>query len=540
MKKILIIDNSQLIINVLQDLFALKNQYRVYIAKSLNEVEKMILSNEFFLAISNQVLPDTSNGELLYTLKSANLPTIILSSKIDDKTIAECHKFQVIDYFLKDSISGLKQVVHLAELLLFMKGRKVLLIEDSSVFANQLKVFLEALFLRVVVVDNGKTAFEYLENNNDISLMITDYDLPKPNGLQLIQRVKKIKNLSELPIIMISSDSSKNLKIKSYKYGLSDFLQKPILFEELKSKIINIYSNLEKIKRIKNYNKMFNDHVIASVTNHRGIIRWVSKAFCDISGYSKEELIGANHNIVRHPDMPSSIYKELWSTIQSGKTWKGEIKNIRKDGTHYWVSSTVDPEFNSDGEIIAYHSVRQDITDKKRIYELSITDGLTGLYNRRFFNNIAYEQLRHSSRVDSIFTFCILDVDNFKKYNDTYGHQKGDDVLISISKSLKNIFKRSDDCIFRLGGEEFGLILHTKSLNDVKIMIDKARCDIESLSIEHILNSPYNKCTCSFGLVSITSKKDLDFTIDNLYKLADDKLYESKQNGRNRIEFIEV
>lgn len=111
---------------------------------------------------------------------------------------------------------------------------------------------------------------------------------------------------------------------------------------------------------------LYGNNVIASLTDTKGIIKYVSDAYAKISEYSKEELLGKPQSIVRHPDMPSSIFQELWETISSGKTWKGEIKNLKKNKGFYWVKATVTPQKDHNGKIIGYASVRQDITDKKK------------------------------------------------------------------------------------------------------------------------------------------------------------------------------
>ena len=106
-------------------------------------------------------------------------------------------------------------------------------------------------------------------------------------------------------------------------------------------------------------------YMITSMTDTKGIIKDVSEAFCHISGYSRDELIGQHHNIVRHPDSSSETFKELWATVKSGKQWQGEIKNLKKNGDYYWVITTVFPRFDMDHEIIGYVSLRQDITAHK-------------------------------------------------------------------------------------------------------------------------------------------------------------------------------
>lgn len=115
----------------------------------------------------------------------------------------------------------------------------------------------------------------------------------------------------------------------------------------------------------------FNENVIASRSDLKGNITHVNKAFSNISGYSIEELIGQSHSIVRHPDMPKHIFKDLWQTIQSGKVWHGEIKNKKKNGEFYWLDEIITPEFDEEGNITAYNAIRQDITAQKEVEELS-------------------------------------------------------------------------------------------------------------------------------------------------------------------------
>jgi PAS domain S-box-containing protein len=116
--------------------------------------------------------------------------------------------------------------------------------------------------------------------------------------------------------------------------------------------------------------KTYDKHVIFSKTNVEGIITYASEAFCKVSGYSKKELIGQPHNIVRHPDMPSEAFKEMWDALESEKNIQLEVKNKRKDGGYYWVDAEIEPEYNLDGKLIGYFAVRDDITATKDIEEI--------------------------------------------------------------------------------------------------------------------------------------------------------------------------
>ena len=114
----------------------------------------------------------------------------------------------------------------------------------------------------------------------------------------------------------------------------------------------------------------FDAGVIFSATDLNGKILYVSEAFCKISGYSKEELLDKNHNCVRHPDMPATLFSHLWKILKSGNSWSGEMKNRAKDGSYYWVYASIDPYYDSENKIIGFHALRQDITEKKEIEKL--------------------------------------------------------------------------------------------------------------------------------------------------------------------------
>lgn len=283
------------------------------------------------------------------------------------------------------------------------------------------------------------------------------------------------------------------------------------------------------------YIKIIDEHVITSSTDLNGKITYVSKAFSEVSGYTKNELLGKKDNILRHPDIAKDIESEVWTTVLIGKTWQGEIKNLKKDGSSYWVYAYISPMYDDSDNIIGYTAIRHDITDKKRIEELSITDELTKLYNRRYFNQIFEKEFNRAKRDKKIIAFLILDVDNFKKYNDTYGHQSGDEVLMIVGKVLRDSFQRSSDFTFRLGGEEFGVLMSVNSEEDVETLAENLRFSLENQKIEHSKNPPANVITASIGLKIVNFEKDNNLNIETIYKLADEALYLAKESGRNQI-----
>lgn len=284
-------------------------------------------------------------------------------------------------------------------------------------------------------------------------------------------------------------------------------------------------------KELRDQIKIINENVIISTTDEIGIITDASVAFCKMSGFNKEELIGRTHNIIKDKDTPASFYEKMWNTLLEGKEWVGEIKNRKKNGEIYWVSSIIKPKFKNH-KICGYTSISTDITNKKFIEELSITDELTKLYNRRFFNTKIDEEINRAKRENKFISLFILDVDYFKQYNDTYGHQMGDIALEKVAQIFKNKATRASDFAFRLGGEEFA-VLSTLEKEKAVEFAQIIKNEIENLQIEHKNSSVSKYLTISIGIASNEASNIT--TSDELYKEADDNLYEAKKLGRNRV-----
>lgn len=290
-----------------------------------------------------------------------------------------------------------------------------------------------------------------------------------------------------------------------------------------------------KSKQLQGYLDIIDQYVITSQTDKHGIITYASDAFSKISGYKKEELIGKSHRLIRHPDMPSEVFDDMWQTISSGVMWHGEIKNRRLDGSYYWVDTTITPNIE-EGEIVGYTAIRHDISDKKMIEEMAITDSMTGLYNRRFYTQTINEEMNRVKRHRSSLGLMMLDVDNFKLYNDNYGHQAGDSVLAHVANVLKFYTSRSGEYAFRLGGEEFGVLVSDMHEDGYMALAERIRRAIEMLEIQHQKNDVSPFVTVSIGVAIYYP--DLMITSDELYKEADNQLYRAKDSGRNRVMMV--
>ena len=225
--------------------------------------------------------------------------------------------------------------------------------------------------------------------------------------------------------------------------------------------------------------------------------------------------------------------KEISQIIKSGKNWHGEIKVRNIHNEIIWLKSDIYPQYNDDFQITEYSNLFIDITNKKELEEINKTDGLTGLNNRREFDNVFPQQISISKRNKDLLVFVMLDIDHFKQYNDTYGHQEGDVVIKKVASILKSTLKRPLDYAFRLGGEEFGMLYLVSNEYSALNIALKVKNKLEDEKIKHSGNSISQYVTITAGLYIID--KDDNSTVEEIYKKADDALYVSKENGRNKI-----
>ena len=170
---------------------------------------------------------------------------------------------------------------------------------------------------------------------------------------------------------------------------------------------------------------------------------------------------------------------------------------------------------------------------ERKLQELSITDELTTLYNRRYFNIIFTKLLNSAKRDNHNICFALMDIDFFKPYNDTYGHIMGDKALRDVSRCIKDSLSRADDYCFRLGGEEFAILFKGLSKEQATKLIKGIKQNIEDLKIEHKKNGASQYLTASFGLVVKDAKEVKNE--NELYREADALLYKAKENGRNKV-----
>lgn len=274
---------------------------------------------------------------------------------------------------------------------------------------------------------------------------------------------------------------------------------------------------------------------IVAMTDVRGTITFVNSKFCEISGYSQEELIGSNHRMLHSGMHDVAFFRAMYRRIANGKVWHGEICNRRKDGTHYWVDTTIVPHITAKGKVDSYTAIRFDITARYEaeamLRRIVSVDSLTGIPNRRRFQEHLESVLNISGCPPSSVHLALLDIDTFKEINDTFGHDIGDELLTIFSERL-GLFVTPDVFVARLGGDEFGIVMTGIQDDNVLAFLDQV---ITSLREPVKLSTTTRRCSASIGVASFPQHAS---SLDELFKAADMALYRSKALGRDQAKFF--
>lgn len=524
--------------NFLSKFFAVVNY-----AKNGLEAIEFYMQREYDLVITDLSMPLMNGHELISYINTINIDQkiIVISAHSESEKLIDLINIGV-DSFLIKPINFENVINQLIKQCEAHFAKKILELFNRKLHESQL--LLQSIF------DQSKDGIALLDVETRFVFFNDAYQ--KMIGFDKEELLRK--KCSELSVPEDNERSAEVLK-KVFAQGFVENFEKTcirkdgkkisvkmsvVLMPERQQLLVTAQDVTEAKrieKRLSYYHELIDENIITSTSDLEGVITYASSAFIRISGYSKKELLGAKHSVVKHPDMNPEVYQELWQTISSDQIWKGELKNKNKYGEAYWVLATIYPVYDENNCKTGYTSIRIDITDKKRIEEISITDALTTLFNRRHFNEMFPKFLNSARRHNEIVCFLMIDIDFFKRYNDTYGHQRGDEVLAKVANVIKNSFNRADDLCFRLGGEEFAVLFKTldstKAFDFAKNLCKK----VEDLQIPHEKNEASSFVTVSMGKVCFENAVSLECA--TLYKQADELLYQAKAMGRNQIVFRE-
>ncbi len=411
-EKILIVEDSKTLAKYLvRKIQASIENVQVDVVRTYADL-KMLLEkeNDYILALLDIYLPDMHTEELVDYVLSREIPSIVMTADFHDTLYQNFGKKNIVDFVLKDSVASLEYIVNLVHRLIENRKTTVLAVDDSAVVLHQIRVYLESQLYRIKLAKDPVSALAQLEQDDNISIVITDYNMPLMDGIAFLQKIRKIKNKDVLGVIGISVDSQSAAKF--LKFGANDFINKPFHKEEFIHRINNLSQSLEHTARL--------------------------KAF-------------ANH------------------------------------------------------------------------------DFMTQVYNRKYFFEEGERYFKEAVAHEEQFAVAMIDIDDFKQINDTWGHDIGDSVIKTLAKKLKDATK-GDDLVARFGGEEFCLLLKNISPGAAQSFFENICRTIASLRIQ-IDTEKTIGFTVSIGLETASCKN-----LTEMIKGADIQLYKAKQNGKNRVE----
>jgi diguanylate cyclase (GGDEF)-like protein/PAS domain S-box-containing protein len=264
--------------------------------------------------------------------------------------------------------------------------------------------------------------------------------------------------------------------------------------------------------------------------------RYVSPACRELLGYAPEELVGTRPLDAVHPE-DLEHYRAILESFTRGHTEQAVSRQRyrRKDGSFVWTEATFRLIRDGAGQPTGYVAAVRDISERRQLEEqlreLARTDALTGLFNRRAFEERLEEEWRRALRTGSAFGLLTLDVDFFKQFNDHFGHGAGDACLREVAELLRQD-RRATDFAARTGGEEFALLLPETELAGALVVAEGIRARLEAAGIAHP-NSPHGVVTASIGVAAF--RPQVTESVADLLGASDQAMYEAKRTGRNRV-----
>ncbi len=271
------------------------------------------------------------------------------------------------------------------------------------------------------------------------------------------------------------------------------------------------------------------------ITDLDANIVYSNSAFETLTGYQDEEVLGMNPRIFRSGRTSAETYAEMWARLEKGVSWRGELINLRKDGSEYVASALISPIRNSEGRVTHYMAVKEDVTEKRlieqQVQELAHYDALTGLPNRALLRDRLGFALRMAERRQEPLALMFMDLDHFKQVNDALGHGVGDGLLVEVGNRLKSLL-REVDTVSRMGGDEFVLVLQGSDASGASRVAESVMSEV---SAPYRIKGNDIRTTPSIG---IAIYPDDGKDAETLLRHADAAMYQVKKSSRNGYRFF--
>ena len=362
----------------------------------------------------------------------------------------------------------------------------VLIVEDSPTQAEQLRTILEWQGHRVSVAGNGHEALRLIARNPP-TLVISDIVMPEMDGFQLCAAIRSDAATRSLPVLLLTSLSSTQDILRALECGADSFISKPYSKDYLLARLEDM---LESVNR-RNAAAVDGSEIIFGGERYR-----------------------ISSDLQRIFDLLICTYE---STVVKNRELLDAQKELSESNLRLEIALDEVTEAKQEAVLLAEENLR--LYDEMK--QLSLHDPLTGLPNRRMLDITFDANLARADRFGSVFSVLLIDIDFFKRYNDTYGHDEGDQILIQLASTLKAYIRRTD-LVARFGGEEFIVVMSDTPREGAVIFAERVRVAVEAEA----------GVTVSIGVAQYL----IGATISELIKTADDALYLAKRSGRNRVE----
>ncbi len=423
---------------------------------------------------------------------------------------------------------------------------RLLYIEDEPGLARMTQMRLERNGYRVDLAADGEQGLAMIREGG-YQVVLVDYQLPKRNGLELIRALAKENKLP--PTIMLSGISELAVAVEAMKLGAADYIIKepasgylehlPTIIERLLEREQLLEDMRQADEQLRLAAAVFEATAEAIIiTDRENRIQAVNRAFHDITGYTEEEVIGKNPSLQSSGRHDAAYYRQMWHALEHDKKWEGEIWERRKSGELYPAWMVINTVCNDRGETTGYVALFSDITERKqqeeRLWRQANFDALTGLPNRTLFMDRLSQAIHSAHREKWSLALMFIDLDHFKRVNDTLGHVAGDQLLQEVAQRLKGCARESDT-VARLGGDEFTIILPDIDGRSGGERV--AKKVLESLARPLTLVGRTEPFTS--GSIGIAFYPDDAHDAHTLLKSADLAMYQAKKKGRNAFAFFD-
>ena len=467
-----------------------------------------------------------------------------------------------------------------------MKDCLDILVIDDEVDRMNVQHLLDKEGVKAVVheASDCKSGIEKMKSR-EIDCVLIDYRLPDANGVEVLEKLTEV-NRNNVPLILLTGMGDELLVAEAMKKGASDYLPKKgldgkTLAHSIRNSI-QVGSFEKKVRAAENA-------LAESEKSYRTIVETVSDVIFRLGPDQKIEFINPAIRFFGYE--PSELVgQSIEKFVDMGSTDKETIAKIATQGVDPLSTSNLEVKFKFARESILGETTKPvpvlldafglwDISDEQvfkneveknflgtlciarnimeikaveeellqtqcrlmqaveNLKELSTTDGLTEISNRRFFDEYSEKEWKRAQRDKKPFAVIMIDLDCFKSYNDTYGHQRGDACLKKVAGVIKGAMKRPADLAARYGGEEFVLVLPETDKDGACKLAEQLRQEIIDLKLEHQNNICEKWVTISLGVATGIAEPGKSFS--DLLAKADKALYEAKGSGRNRTSFFD-